>query len=153
MSERPPTPRIEDFRAHFDVEVRFRDLDAFSHVNNAVFATYFEGARLGYVRALGHAPPDADVVTLQPFIMLEFQCRFLAQVGYGDPLAVHVRSASVGTKSFVLEYLITPRSDGVAVATGKTTQVCFDYSAQRTIPVPPHFRECIERFEGRPSAA
>jgi hypothetical protein len=55
MNERQPVPRVEDFRAHFEVEVRFRDLNAFGHVNNAVYATYFEGARLGYVRAIGHA--------------------------------------------------------------------------------------------------
>lgn len=153
MSIREAVPRAEDFRFRCDIEVRFRDLDAMGHVNNAVYATYFEVARLGYVAALGHADPGGGVVELQPFIMLDIHCRFLAQVGFGEPLVVHLRTVSIGTRSFAFEYLITRRKDGTAVATGRTTQVCFSYAEQKTLPVPQAFRDRIERLEGRPIPA
>jgi acyl-CoA thioester hydrolase len=49
----PDTP----FRMAVPIEVRFRDLDAMGHVNNAVYFTYFEHARLHYLRRLAEVPP------------------------------------------------------------------------------------------------
>jgi acyl-CoA thioester hydrolase len=148
MSQRPPLPTPEDFRFHCDLEVRFRDLDAMGHVNNAVYATYFEVARLGYVKAAG-APGDGAVLEVFPFIMLDLQIRFVDQAGLGEILRVHVRTRSIGTKSFVFEYLITRPADGAVVAVGSSTQVYYDYREHRTLPVPPAFRERLERLEGR----
>jgi acyl-CoA thioester hydrolase len=149
MSIRQSVPTAGDFPVHCDIEVRFRDLDGMAHVNNAVYATYFEVARLEYVKALGYADVEGDLVDLQPFIMLEMHCRFLAQVRFGEGLVAHVRTASIGTKSFAFEYLITRRRDGAAVATGRTTQVYFSYAEQRPLAVPKDFRERIERLERR----
>ena len=149
MSARQSVPRAKDFRTRFDIEVRFRDLDAMGHVNNAVYATYFEVARLGYVKAMGYADFEGDVADLQPFIMLDIQCRFLAQVGLDEGLVVHIRTVSIGTKSFAFEYLITRRKDGTAVTTGRSTQVYYSYQEQKTLAVPKDFRDRIERLEGR----
>lgn len=146
MTERRPDPRPEDFRFHCDIEVRFRDLDAMGHVNNAVYATFFEVARTGYAKALGLAGSGRE---LFPFIMLDIHCRFVAPAVLGDTLVAHLRTASVGTKSFVFEYLVTRRNDGAVVATGSSTQVYYDYQQQRTLPVPPEYRERLERLEGR----
>jgi acyl-CoA thioester hydrolase len=148
MSTRPPLPAPEDFRFHCDLEVRFRDLDAMGHVNNAVYATYFEVARLGYVKALG-VPDQGGVFDLFPFIMLDIQIRFLAQAGLGEVLRIHVRTTSIGTKSFVFEYLITRRDGGAVVTVGNSTQVYYDYREHRTLPVPQGFRDLLERLEGR----
>ncbi|MEI7703233.1 MAG: thioesterase family protein [Deltaproteobacteria bacterium] len=149
MSGPQTVPRAEDFRVHRDIEVRFRDLDGMAHVNNAVYATYFEVARVAYVKALGHADPDGPLEALQPFIMLEMNCRFLAQVRFGEDLVVHIRTVSIGTKSFAFEYLLCRRKDGAAVATGRSTQVYFSYADQETLPIPEGFRNRIERLEGR----
>ena len=40
------------FKFSTQIEVRFRDLDALGHVNNAVYLTYFEIARLHYCKHL-----------------------------------------------------------------------------------------------------
>jgi acyl-CoA thioester hydrolase len=148
MSQRPPLPHADQFRFHLDIEVRFRDLDAMGHVNNAVYATYFEVARLGYVRALG-TPGSGDVHALFPFIMLDLQIRFVAEARLGDVVRVHVRTASVGTKSFTFEYLVTTVGEGKVVTVGSSTLVYFDWREHRTLPVPPEFRERLERLEGR----
>ncbi|MBK6404207.1 MAG: thioesterase family protein [Holophagales bacterium] len=44
--------RLPEFPCVVGVEVRFRDLDAMGHVNNAVYLTYFEQARLAFWRAI-----------------------------------------------------------------------------------------------------
>jgi acyl-CoA thioester hydrolase len=43
---------MPDFRFNYPIEVRFSDTDAMGHVNNAVYLTYFEQARLAYWREL-----------------------------------------------------------------------------------------------------
>jgi acyl-CoA thioester hydrolase len=149
MNVRRTVPKPEDFQFHCDIEVRFRDLDAMGHVNNAVYATYFEVARTGYVKALGLADFGSGVLDLFPFIMLDLHCRFLAPAVLADVLVAHVRTVSIGNKSFAFEYLITRRKGGEAVATGSSTQVYYDYREQKTLPVPQGFRERLERLEGR----
>ncbi len=148
MSSRVELPGVEQFHYHQDFTVRFRDLDAMGHVNNAVYFTYFEEGRAGYTRALGLAPADLrDATERFPFILLDASCRFLAPASLEDRLRLHVRTAHLGTKSSVFEYLITRQPDGLPVAAGRTTQVAFDYAAGKTIPIPADLRARMEAFE------
>jgi acyl-CoA thioester hydrolase len=143
-------PEREDFRFHVDVEVRFRDLDAMGHVNNAVFFTYFELARTGYMKALGHCDPDTPSMgELYPFILLDVYCRYLAPVRLGDGLRVYLRTTEVKNRSYGFEYLVEKQSDQIPVATGRSTQVYFDYAAQQTLPVPDDFRARLGQIEGK----
>jgi acyl-CoA thioester hydrolase len=146
---RGPDPKPEDFRFSCEIAPRFRDLDAMGHVNNAVYATYFEVARTEYLRALGLGDSGGDGLGMFKFIMLDVYCRFVAPALLTDVLVAHLRTSSIGTKSFAFEYLITRRRDGGVVATGTSTQVYYDYEERRTLPVPPAFRERVERLEGR----
>jgi acyl-CoA thioester hydrolase len=134
----------EDFRVSCDAEVRFRDIDAMGHVNNAVYATYFEIARSAYARSLGLGEAeDADLFDLLPFIMLDLYCRFVSPVRMDDRLRVHIRTSRLGTKSYDFEYLITAEQDRRTVAVGRSTQVYYDYAARRTMPVPEEVRQAI----------
>ena len=145
----PPLPPRDAFRWSCEVEVRFRDLDAMGHVNNAAYLTYFEIARTGYMRALGHAPEgERDPAVLFPFILAEISCRYLSPARLGDRLAVALRTVRAGSKSFEFEYLVS-RGDGEPVAAGRSVQICFDYRERRSVAMPPPLRERLERLEGR----
>jgi acyl-CoA thioester hydrolase len=147
-ADRVPTP--DDFRFHCEVEVRFRDLDAMGHVNNAVYFTYFEVARTGYMRALGHRPPEEiSFADLYPFILLDVYCKYLAPAVLGQKLSVYLRTTRVGTKSYEFEYLIADQAGGQPIATGNSTQVYYDYRRELTLSIPDDFRRCIENLEGR----
>lgn len=144
------TPMPDDFRFHCEVEVRFRDLDAMGHVNNAVYFTYFEVARTHYMRALGHRPPDEiSFADLYPFIMLDVYCKYLAPAVLSQKLLVYLRTSRLGTKSYEFEYLITDLKDGRPIAVGNSTQVYYDYRQEKTLPIPDDFRNRIENLEGR----
>ena len=120
-----------------------------AHVNNAAYLTYFEVARTGYMKALCHTGTDRpSLPELFPFILAQISCRYLAPAGLGDELVVHLRTTSIGAKSFEFQYLIVNAASGDAVAVGQSTQVYFDYSEQQTLPVPTAFRERIEQLEG-----
>ena len=117
--------------------VRFRDLDAFGHVNNAVYATYLEDARNAYLRELGLVRSIADI----KMILARQEIDFRAQVDVGEQLEVGVRPARFGTKSFDLEYEI--RAGDRVAATAKSVIVAFDYDANESIPLPDDWRRTL----------
>jgi acyl-CoA thioester hydrolase len=150
MTARRPVPEPADFRFSCPVQMRFRDLDAMGHVNNAVYLTYFEVGREGYFQALGFEPGDARTLEEQfPFVVAEATCRFLAPARIDADLQVHVRTTAIGGKSFTIEYLVTDRTSGRALACGQTVQVYYDYGAGRPAPVPTGLRARLETLEGR----
>lgn len=117
--------------------VRFRDLDAFGHVNNAVYSTYLEDARNAYLKELGLVRTIADI----RMILARQEIDFRAQVDVGEELQVGVRPARFGTKSFDLEYEIY--AGGRLAATAKSVIVAFDYDANESIPLPDTWRRTL----------
>jgi len=130
------------------IQIRWRDLDALGHVNNAVYLTYFELARLAYVRAVLGEDAAIDQRTLLPvdfqFILAEVTCHYRSPATLGDQLVAAIWVSQVGRKSFVFEYRINDEVTGRLVAEGCSTQVWFDYAANesRTVPV-----ETVARME------
>lgn len=148
---RPVPLDPEQYRCHAPVQVRFKDLDAMGHVNNAVFFTYFELGREAYLGAMAY--PDSGQGELYdrfPFILAEISCQYLQPIRMDDRVTSHLRVARFGHKSWVFEYLLTRSSDGAALATGRSTQVFFDYRTRTSTPVPDWFVAAVEAFEGRP---
>jgi acyl-CoA thioester hydrolase len=133
------------FRYSTRIDVRFRDCDPLGHVNNAVYATYFEVARFGYWRdALGHTRADGF-----SFIMARVECNYRAQAHVGEALDVRIRVGRIGRSSFTFEYEIVAVHDGRLVADGSSVQVMFDYATQKSQPVPDAWRARVAAFEQR----
>jgi acyl-CoA thioester hydrolase len=126
---------LEPFPFETPVAVRFNDLDAMGHVNNALFATYFEEARAAFAREVfGLTQLDAF-----DFVVARVEIDYRRPLRYGEELRAALRVASVGESSFTIEYRLT--AGGTVVATGKTVQVFYDYSSAKKKPVPEGFRE------------
>lgn len=123
-----------------DIEVRFRDLDVFDHVNNAVYVTYFEQARMDYLR-------DVMDVALSDLHMVvaHVEVDFRRPIEFDQEVTVGLRVAELGTKSFRMEYEI--RADDEVAATGESVQVAVEPDGDGTRPVPESWREPIEAHE------
>ena len=136
------------------IQIRWRDLDALGHVNNAVYLTYFELARLAYIRALLGDDAPRDPRTLLPydfqFILAEVTCRYRSPATLGDQLAVTVWVAQVGRKSFVFKYRITDDVTKRLVAEGCSTQVWYDYASNESRLVPTKIVARMEGLQGAP---
>jgi acyl-CoA thioester hydrolase len=113
--------------------VRFADVDSMGHMNNAVYATFLEQARIAFLR-----PRGADQSTM---ILARLEIDFRRQVSTGDTVEIEVRPSGVGTKSFALEY--TLRVGSQVVAEAKTVLVSYDYAAERTVEVPTDLRAAL----------
>jgi acyl-CoA thioester hydrolase len=125
-------------------EVRFRDLDALGHVNNAVYASYLESARIAYYQQLTGQPLEQ-----LGLILGELTIRYRAPAFFGDRLAVGARVTSLGTKSFVMEYAITRAADEALIATARTVLVAYDYKLAKSVPVPEAVRRVLEEQRNR----
>ncbi len=124
------------------ISVRFRDLDAMGHVNNAVYFTYFEEGRKNFFRDIS----DAGKVDF-PFIMAQIGCDFLKPVTLSDQLFLKMQVSSIGSKSFGLRYeLVSSSDEAIVFAKGESVQVCFDYKENRTITVPNNLKEKLAAF-------
>jgi acyl-CoA thioester hydrolase len=110
-----------DFKHRHVERVRFRDCDSMGHVNNAVFSTYLEQARIAIL---------GDLV---PFILARVEIDFRAELRAGEEVEVRSRCARIGTKSFDLEHEL--HADGRLVAEAKSVLVGYDYAAGRSVPL------------------
>ncbi len=137
-----PQPLV-DYPFVYWVQVCFRDLDALGHVNNAVYSTYFESARLAYYGELtGLTLKEMDI------ILAELTITFHAPAFFNDQLAIGVRVSSIGTKSFVMEYAAARSGETGLIASGRSVLVAYDYTAGRTIPVSDQFRAQVASRQG-----
>jgi acyl-CoA thioester hydrolase len=121
------------------IEVRFRDLDALGHVNNAVYLTYLESARIAYWL---HVTRRSGLDALD-MILARVEIDYRSPLSYGEAVDVTVRCASMRRSSFVLEFEARERSAGRLVAEARKVLVHYDYAASRSNPLPPELRELL----------
>jgi acyl-CoA thioester hydrolase len=117
--------------------VRFRDLDAMGHVNNAVFATYVEQARIEYLRSLG----VLDGPLYMGMILARLELDFVAPALPEGEIEVGVRASRSGNKSFELEYEL--EQEGRPIAHATTVLVAYDYEQARSVPLPDTWRDVL----------
>lgn len=134
---------LAEYPFHYRIEVRFRDLDALGHVNNAVYATYFESARIAYYQRLVGGSLDRLGI-----ILAELTISYKAPAHFGDELLVGVRVSRIGGKSFTMDYAIARVGDGALIATGQSVLVAYDYAAGCSVPVSDEFRARVAELQG-----
>lgn len=129
------------------IEVAFRDIDAFGHVNNAVFFSYMEYARVKFAIELFD---DTDLATESlldiPLILVEATCTYHSPALLSEKLVLGIALSRFGNTSFDLIYRFSGE-DGRLVATGKTIQVMYDYSLGRAFPVPDVIKDKVNEIQ------
>ena len=135
------------FPYEIEIEVAFRDIDAMGHVNNAVFFSYFETARVKYIMKVFEPGDLADFDLLDlPLILVQATCSYKSPALLGENLKVGIGLSRFGNKSFDLLYQILGQ-DGRLVATGKTVQVMYDYGTRSAYPIPGTIKKQVKAFQ------
>ena len=135
---------MQGFRHVIPIEVRFRDIDVFGHVNNGVIFTYIETGRIRYLVDVGIRSPRAGWNDIA-FILAHINCDFRRPIFYEQHVEIGSRITEIGRSSMKLEHRI--EADGELVAEGNAVLVHYDYAAQRSMPISPEMRARIEVFE------
>ena len=134
------------FHCSTPVKIRFRDLDVFGHVNNAVYFTFMEMARVDYFTQIGILQPGAFPSPF--FIIAEASCQFKAPIDMDTLLVIQTRVSRLGNSSFDMEYRFVHQAGDEVLATGRTVLVTFDYAAGRSVRLPNEWRAVIVQLEG-----
>ncbi len=122
------------------ISIRFNDIDAMGHVNNAVIFTYFEEGRkaLFYDAFRESAPGGFN------FMVAHLECDYILPIRLEDRLLLNLRVTAIGTKSFGLAYALMDEADVNRIfATGSSVQVCYDYRQRQSVPVPQTLRKAL----------
>lgn len=122
------------------IEVRFRDLDAMGHVNNAVVVSFMEQARYMWWRGFlaGRA------FTEEGFLIARTEVDYRKPILLGDDVRVELRCTKVGTTSFDVTYRLTQGPGGAVFAEGRTVQVMLDFATQSPAPLVERTRAWLE---------
>lgn len=132
MNDRSPSPTL--FR--MPLELRWRDLDAFNHVNNANFMTYVEEAR---IRWFSRAAEDWFTDRHGP-LLAAIAMNYRRPIPYPADIVVELFAERVGTTSLTLGHRIVgaaPSSESDAVyADGHAVLVWIDRANGRPVPLP-----------------
>jgi len=135
------------FIYYHPITVRFADLDAQEHVNNAVYLTYLESARLGYYAKAGIWHPENGPQT--GMVVAHIDIDYLVPIHSGQVIQVGLRLERMGNKSFTLAFLIEDVNTHTALARGTSVMVPYDSENKISIPIPTEWRHKITRFEAQ----
>ena len=137
---------LDEFRFRLDIRVVFRDIDFYRHVNNAVYITWMETARIDYCAVSFGRPLGAATNVIMASQSFDYE----RQAQYDERLVMGCRCSRIGTKSLDLTYELY-RGDE-RVGKGFSALVAFDYATNASIPVPEVWRERIRAYEIVPPA-
>ena len=140
------------FAHRVDVTVRFADTDAMGHVNNAVYLTYCEMARIRYWTHVSGEPIALGTEGAESLILAEARITYRAPTFHGEIVTVETRATRIGRTSFTLEHRLLAAAPGAAlrlVAVSESVLVRYDYAGAKPVALSPAHIAAIEGFEGR----
>jgi acyl-CoA thioester hydrolase len=137
---------MHEFRFYQPIQVRYNDIDAQGHVNNAKYVTYIEYARFGYIMELGLW--DGKSFLDLGLIVADCHISYLAPIKLTQRIRVGTRVSRIGNKSLVFSYQIEDEETAKVMATAETVMVSYDYQGGKTTPVSDLWRTKISKYEG-----
>jgi len=127
------------------VTVRFRDTDAMGHVNNAVYSSYLEEARIIYWQELTGLKDFAKV----DLILAHVDINYRSPAFVGETLVVHISLTRIGGSSFDFSYRVVEKSSNRIVVEATSTQCLYDYEKSRIKRIPAELKEKIAALQAR----
>jgi acyl-CoA thioester hydrolase len=129
-----PKPRArEDFRHFTRITTRWMDNDAYGHVNNVVYYSYFDTVVNQYLI-------DAGVLNVErsPVIglVVETHCNYFAPLSFPHPVDAGLRVARIGTSSVHYEIGLFAAEEPLSAAHGHFVHVYVDRATRRSTPLP-----------------
>ena len=130
--------RIEDFKFQHAIKTRWKDLDAFRHINNAVFLSYIEDARIVLLKRWNINYAEKSLIVASAKIA------YLKQVKHPSSLIIGQKVSRIGNKSFDIESAIFNEKESNPVCISTITSVAFNFKKNQTVKV---FEEIIDDYQ------
>lgn len=138
---KPDDLKDPGFHRHWTKDVvRYADTDRQGHVNNAVFATFFESGRV----AILYAPATPLAPDGGSFVIAHLSLDFLGEIRWPSEVSIGTTVLAIGRSSVTLGQGLFV--DQQCVATAETVIVLTDNATRKSRPLPDHARAQLERF-------
>ena len=135
-ASRPGPGRRADYRGFYPVITRWADNDAFGHVNNASYYSYYDSAVTGWLVARRLIAFSGGPM----WMVAETGCRFYSEVAFPQTLAVGMRVARLGTSAVSWELALFCEDADLASAEGRMVHVHVSRQTRRPAPIPLELR-------------
>ena len=119
------------------IELRWRDLDAFNHVNNSNFMTYLEEARIRWFESLGKEWLTDKTAPLLAAVQMNYR----QPIPYPASVVVELTADRIGNTSTTIGHRITSGDGSVLHADGHVVMVWIDRASGRPVPLPEAVRQ------------
>jgi len=136
--------KLTNYKYRTLIPIRFSDMDAFGHVNNAIYLTYFEIARSNYWKEIIHWNWAETGI-----ILGRSEINYLKPIMINDEIACYVRTTRIGNSSFdVMHVLVKITEAGEEICTtGKTVCISYDYTANKSVSIPRKQRQNMIEYD------
>jgi acyl-CoA thioester hydrolase len=122
------------------LQVRWGDMDALGHVNNAETLRYFEQSRISWLDSLGFPTTGKGTGP----ILARVSVTYLKPIVYPSELEVRLHAKHVGNSSFTLaSEIVNGRDAAERFTEGEFVTVWVDYDASRSVPIPEKLRAIL----------
>jgi len=119
--------KLNDFPFQHKLKTRWRDLDAFNHVNNATFLSYIEDARIVFFKRWGI---DFKKKSL---IVAAVKIDYINQLEHPSDIIIGQKVSRIGSKSFDIQSALFKHKTLICCST--ITNVCYDFVNSKTLSV------------------
>ncbi|MEZ6132913.1 MAG: thioesterase family protein [Planctomycetaceae bacterium] len=134
---------LADFRTVTVLPVQWGDMDAFGHVNNAVYFRWFESARIDLLDSFQSEVSMASG-GIAP-ILASIRCDYKKQLHYPDTVYIGSRTGPPGRTSVEIQHAVYSRQLRQVAAVGTSVMVVFDYQANRPVRIPDELKQQLEQ--------
>lgn len=138
----------ETFHHRTPIQIRFNDLDAYQHVNNNVYFSFYDLGKENYFSEV--LCSDFRTQPVVPLIA-SIHADFIEPIFYEDDIVMETRISHLGNKSFTLRQRAINQKTGRVVCQAETVMVCYHLAEQHSTEIPDHYRAAIEAYEAKGS--
>jgi acyl-CoA thioester hydrolase len=144
MSTREAPHVRGDYRHFHTIATRWMDNDAYGHVNNVVYYSYFDTVVNEYLVRAGVLDIEGSEVI---GLVVETQCRYFSELSFPQTVHTGLRVARLGTSSVRYEIGVFADEEGTACAQGHFVHVYVDRATRRPTALPVPLRGALERIQ------
>ncbi len=143
MTDRPSRPARSEFRLFRPIATRWMDNDAYGHVNNVHYYSYFDSAVNGWLVEKGLL-----TITESPVIglVVESGCTYFESVAFPEALEAGISIVHLGRSSVRYRIGIFKQGAQAAAAQGHFVHVYVDRVTQRPVEIPPETRAMLNEL-------
>ncbi len=133
---------LSSFQYHKDIELRWADLDMQFHVNNAVYVTYIEHARVYYLKDVAQWQFEPN-----PVVVAELNIKYLRPITKDHLPVVAIKCTKIGNSSMILDYMMYEKTNPELIFAVATTPIVAVDQDGRPAPISSEVKFKVKAFE------